>query len=143
MQKASRISRKPDQRGAAMVEGALVLSLFLFLVIGIIDFGQLMFVHQSLTNRAGAGARYAAVRTFDAEAARNVVLYGTANPNDSARPAFGLTAANVNVELQDSNTDYPRVVLTISGYRYHFISPLLARIATGRPITISLPYEQP
>ena len=47
------------RRGAAMVEMALVLPLFLMLVLGIIEFGRAMMIANLVTNAAREGARMA------------------------------------------------------------------------------------
>jgi Flp pilus assembly protein TadG len=50
---------KHARRGAAMVEMALVLPLFLMLILGIIEFGRAMMVANLVTNAAREGARMA------------------------------------------------------------------------------------
>ena len=74
--KTFRLKKKDARRGAAMVEMALVLPVFLMLVMGIIEFGRGMMVSNLVTNAAREGARMAvldgstnaevqtAVRTF-------------------------------------------------------------------------------
>lgn len=52
----SSVSRR---RGAAMVETALVLPVFLLLVLGIIEFGRALMVANMVTNAAREGARMA------------------------------------------------------------------------------------
>lgn len=47
--------------GQALVEFALVLPILLVLLLGVFDFGRLIFMHTSLTNGAREGARLAAV----------------------------------------------------------------------------------
>jgi len=50
-----------DRRGAALVEMALILPVFLMVVLGIIEFGRAMMVSNLLTNAARDGARLAVV----------------------------------------------------------------------------------
>lgn len=50
-------------RGATLVEFALVLPLFMFLVITIMDFGRAYMTYQTMTNAAREGARYAVAPT--------------------------------------------------------------------------------
>ena len=54
---------KTDERtrGQSLVEFALVLPIFLVLILGVFDFGRLIFFHTSMTNGAREGARLAAV----------------------------------------------------------------------------------
>jgi len=56
----NRRTRKGD-RGAAAVEFAIVLPLFLVLVLGTIDFGYFFFVTEVMTNAAREGARAGSV----------------------------------------------------------------------------------
>lgn len=49
------------RRGAAMLEFAIVLPLFLLLLLGIIEMGRVIMLHQVATNAAREGARRAVV----------------------------------------------------------------------------------
>jgi len=49
--------RLKDQKGASLVEFALILPLFLFLIFGIIDFGWYFFVQQTLQYATREGVR--------------------------------------------------------------------------------------
>jgi Flp pilus assembly protein TadG len=53
--------KRRRQRGAAAVEFALVLPVFLLLVLGTIDFGYYFFVSEIVTNAAREGARAGSV----------------------------------------------------------------------------------
>ncbi|MEX2659755.1 MAG: TadE family protein [Acidimicrobiales bacterium] len=62
--RTSRTARRcADERGAAMVEFALVVPLFVFLLLGLIAFGLILALKQSVTQSAEEGAR-AAVGIF-------------------------------------------------------------------------------
>lgn len=54
---------KADRRrcGQALAEFALVLPVFLLLMLGVFDFGRVIFLHTSMTNGAREGARLATV----------------------------------------------------------------------------------
>lgn len=56
-----RTSRVRDERGAAMVEFALVLPIFLALLFGIISYGWMLSYRQSISQAAAEGARVLAV----------------------------------------------------------------------------------
>src|SRR5213080_960762 len=58
--KSSRAS-SDKRRGQAVIESSLILLIFIPVLIGIMDFGQFLYFHQSLSERARAGARYGAV----------------------------------------------------------------------------------
>jgi Flp pilus assembly protein TadG len=53
------------RRGASIVEFALVCGFCLMLLLGVIDFGRILYVNHLLTNAAREGARYAVVHTND------------------------------------------------------------------------------
>ena len=134
--------RRRRQRGQAIVESSLVLIVVLATVVGICDFGQVVFVHQSLTNRARKAVRYGSINYTDLVAVRNIVLYNqTTVPGDGTQGYLGLTAAMVNVSRADQDTNDERIVVTISNYPFHFFSPWIAGAYTGRKITASSPVE--
>jgi Flp pilus assembly protein TadG len=54
-----RLQRNQKRRGAAMVEMALVLPIFVTVVLGIVEFGRAMMVAQMCTNAAREGVRLA------------------------------------------------------------------------------------
>jgi Flp pilus assembly protein TadG len=62
-----RLGRR-DQSGAAMVEFALVVGLFVFVLYGLISFGMILTTKQRITNAAAEGARAAVGQTTAAAA---------------------------------------------------------------------------
>ena len=54
-----------NQKGATAVEFAIVLSLLITLIFGIIEFGLVMFNRQVITNAAREGARYGIIARQD------------------------------------------------------------------------------
>ena len=57
-----------DQSGAAAVEFALVVGLFVFILYGLISFGMILATKQRITNAAAEGARAAVGQTNAADA---------------------------------------------------------------------------
>lgn len=57
----ARRDERRDERGAAAVEFALILPLLMVLVFGIINYGDMLSVRQSVSQAASEGARAAAV----------------------------------------------------------------------------------
>ena len=135
------MQRKPGnrkERGSNLVEGALVLLTFLLLLIGIVDFGQMLYFHQVLVERARTAARYAAVNPTNTTAIQNMAVYNT--PTVSGSPSAvvgGLTTSMVNVQNLGTNSPEARVIVTISGYTINFLSPYIAGTFTNRPIVVS------
>jgi Flp pilus assembly protein TadG len=138
-QKAGRNFR--SERGQGMVETALVLLIFLMLLIGVIDFGQVMFFHQSLVERARAAARYGAIHPTDITGIQNVAVYNTATYSGSPAILGNMTTSMVNVQDLDANTPEARIMVTISGYPIHFISPYIAKTFNNRPVIVSMSAE--
>ena len=131
-----------SRRGQAMVECALILVTFLALLIGTVDFGQVMYFHQGLAMRARIGAQWAAVNAFDATKITNMVVYGVATPTSANSPVIsGLSASNVTATLSNANTTNSIVEVRIENYQFRFFSPWIASAHTNRPIVARMPHE--
>jgi hypothetical protein len=132
------------QRGSAMVETSLVIVVAVVVLVGIMDMGQVLFMRASVGERMRAGLRYGAI-TYDTDKIRNMVLYGTSTPSETARPSFGLTATMVNVTRLDANTPADRLKITISNYPLIFYTPFIAGQIMGPTLygvqTIEAPVE--
>ena len=100
------------RRGAALVEMALVLPIFLMVVLGIVEFGRAMMVSQLVTNAAREGARLAIVggsTNSDVQNAINSFLAESVNVGSgdvtttiTITPASG--NPNPNNQIASSNT---------------------------------------
>ncbi|MEA2827439.1 MAG: hypothetical protein QOF60_350 [Actinomycetota bacterium] len=88
--------RRGDESGAALVEFALVVGLFIFILYGLISFGMILAQKQKITNAAAEAARSAVGETSDASAitvatARVTKLLGapgnyTIGPDPAGKP---------------------------------------------------------
>jgi Flp pilus assembly protein TadG len=85
------------RKGQSLVETSLILGAFLGLLLGMVTIGQTLFVRQTFAERVREAARWGAVNTYDPAAIRNLVQYGTVNPDRGATPFMGLTAPEVVV----------------------------------------------
>ena len=101
-----------NEAGSTMAEFAIVAGVFFMLIIGIIEFGRLLYTHNALTDATRRGARYAIVNPMNAQCVPYVVVYGEANidPSNSCAasgPALisGLTVANVKVAYEGADLD--------------------------------------
>jgi Flp pilus assembly protein TadG len=147
-----------NQTGQALVESAFVLMIFLVMFIGIVDFGQFLYFHQSLSERARAAARYAAVHgtntTVDTTAISNYAVYndpaGTANGATALLPCIASSCtgndgtavqATVTATLSNARTDDARVIVSINDYPYNFFSPFMSKATWFRTVRASVPYE--
>ena len=85
-----------------------MLLVFICLMIGTLDFGQFLYLHQSLTERARAAARYGAVHSYDypGDAIKNFAVYNDpAPPLVSRRLVPNLTTDNITAEIIAEGTD--------------------------------------
>ena len=133
----TRRCRRPRQAGQAMVESALVLLVFLMTLVAVIDFGQLMFTHQMMVERARAGLRYGMINAWDGtgDAIANVILYNKAHPNPTPTVStFGLKRANIVVTRTAGTTADPndvRLKVSIVNYKFKFLTPFIAKSFTN------------
>jgi Flp pilus assembly protein TadG len=137
-----------QQRGASLVEFAIVATVFLTMIFGVIEFGRFFWTHNALRDAARRGARYATVRKNDAagiQAVKYMVVYGNpnANPATATPVAPGLTASNVDVQYQNYNGVLlsSRATVSIINYQFQFAVPLVGGITTMPPYRTSLPGE--
>jgi Flp pilus assembly protein TadG len=148
------IIRRNRQKGGTILEMVLTLVVFLALLIGVFDIGEMFFVHQTLTDRARNAARWGAVNTFDATSIQNLVLYGATVPASGQTPFLGLSTTNVTVTRPAASVGLPedRVIVTVI-YPVTLISVFIGQSANGWSnapvptwnlrIQISVPYEVP
>lgn len=133
--------RRRTSKGNVLVESALLFLIFFSMLIGVFDFGQFLFIHQSLVERVRSAARWGAINNpSDSAAITNMVLYNqAATPPAGTSPYFSLNAGNVFVTTLGSGTDNYRLTLQVSGYSYSIFSLNIAGSYVGPPITVSVP----
>ena len=85
---------KKNQRGAALVEFALVLPLLTFLLLGIFYFGMLLREHQILQNAAREGARFSSLK----QNSGNITAVKAVVTNYLAQERITVNPANVTVD---------------------------------------------
>jgi Flp pilus assembly protein TadG len=133
-----------DSRGSNLVESALVFGAFIFMVIGAFDFGQAVFMHQSMVERVRAAARFASVTpTASDDNIRNLVVYGqTTIPADPSTLGSFCTnaAAGANpVSVTRTATSTPDVnlaVISVSNCSFNLFSPYVGGLFTMQPISV-------
>jgi Flp pilus assembly protein TadG len=140
------------ERGAALVEFALVLPLLLVVIAGIVDFGFLFQRYEVVTNAAREGARLASLPSYNGQTAlirthvRNYVQQGlalsTAGINGTVpNSAAGVNIVNTTLSYVVSGTTYqvPAVTVTVT-YNHSFIllGPMLGLIGGNWGNTISI-----
>ena len=125
------------QSGTALVETALSLTLYTFIVFSLVDFGYVMYMHQTLASRAESAARYGSLNPTDTSGMQNYVLYNASTGSGSG--LFGLTTSNVVATRSGYGTTADRVTVKVTNFRYPMISPGMS--GTGKDISVTMPVE--
>src|SRR5687768_8746070 len=101
---------KKSERGAAVAEFAVACLFFFSVLIGIIEFGRLLYTHNALTDAARRGARYASLHGENAACVRNIVIYGEKHVDADCEPTGpplvnGLTAQGTSIDVAYAGAD--------------------------------------
>ena len=115
------------ERGAALVEFAIGATVFLTAMFAVIECGLLLWTHNALTDAARRGARYAVMHPQGkAGEVQNVVIYGEPSPGADERPLVaGLTPDKVKVNYSGFGVGNGRATVSIEGYDFNFVVPLV------------------
>jgi Flp pilus assembly protein TadG len=151
MQKPISRARRRSSSGNVMIEGAFIFVIFFSMLIGTFDFGQFLFIHQALVERARYALRWGAVNDASTSQIQNMVLYyQSTNPGNGTPGYFNLTSSNVTASKTTDSicmvsdptvypTLYKRMSLQIHDYSYTMLSPFSAGTYNGPNITVAAP----
>ena len=135
-----------SERGAELVEFALVFPLLLLVALGILDCGLLFQRYEVLTNAAREGARVAVLRGYGApDVAERVRQYLTASGLNGT-PTIGDPVSvprDVNgkcISLMSLTVSYPHQYLFLGGIMRYFGSDLASTALTA---TVAMRAEGP
>ena len=117
---------KNTERGSTLVEFSIAATVFLTVMFGVIEFGRALWTHNALTDAARRGARYAVVhKAIEVGDVKNVVVYG--DPAGGTKPLVeNLTTDNVQVNYNGFTLDGGTVQVTITGYEFNFVVPIVS-----------------
>lgn len=135
------LKRRSKNRGSAYVEAAFIFLALFTMLIGAFDFGQFLFVHQAIIERARYAARWGAIYgPTNTTAIQNMVLYYQYNTPAAGTPAYmGLAPANIEVSTAGAGTDNHRLTVRITNYRFSTIAPYLAGSYIARNVDVVVP----
>jgi Flp pilus assembly protein TadG len=102
--------RGRGQRGATFVEAAISLLAFLMIVMGIMEFGRLVWIYDTVSYIAREGTRYASVRGSGAPTPATAADIRQA----VLREAIGLDPGSVNVAVAWTPNNDPTGVVTVT-----------------------------
>lgn len=114
-----------SDRGATLVEFAIVATVFLTAMFSVIEFGRALWLHNALADAARRGARYAIVHpASDSVGVKNVVIYG--NAAGGPKPLVSnLKAANVDVTYSGFGLTGGTATVKITNYQFEFVIPIV------------------
>ena len=137
------------QRGAVLVEMALVTPILIFMTMATAEVSRLFIDHNTLTKAVRNGARHVASNALIgttgvanvgaglAAEARNLVVYG--NVNGSGPPVLpGLTTADVSVSLVAGTTN---IVVSADHGIGGMLGPVLSSFSGGAGINMTFTLE--
>lgn len=133
-----------SQAGQSLVEFALILPMMMLFLMVIFDLGRAAYIYSAIHNAAREGARYGAVRWYDADRTtktREAVERLTAGLNAAA-----LNVSSVFVDLDaavDSNGDGnnsndPDALRVTVSYNFQTATPILAQLLGSGTNSITL-----
>ncbi len=133
--------RARRQAGQSLIESALILTAFMGLIIGMAGIGQLLFVRETLADRARMAARWGALNNYDPAAIRSMVLFGTADTAPGQTAFFGLAPAAVEVSNPGCPGPACRVSVAIPEHGIRSVEPVQTERAEDAtpPAVASLP----
>jgi hypothetical protein len=142
-QKTKAQARKKSQRGAALVETALVFTSALGMIVFIVDMGRILLTQQFISERARVGVRNAVVNNWNATSVQNYVVYGTTSaPDGGGAGYFGLTTSEVNFSsIPDSGIGDARYQVTVSGVPLFTWIPYMAGRYTAPTVIATAPVQ--
>ena len=132
---------KSNEQGATLVEFSIAATVFLVVVFGVIEFGRALWTHNALSDAARRGARYATLHSAtEIEQVRNVVVYG--NAEGTGTPMIpNLTTENVSVDYSNFALNAGTVSVSVTGYEFQFIVPIVGTTITMPNYTTTLTGE--
>ncbi len=137
-----RIKRcKDNERGSTLVEFAIGVTVFVTVMFAVLEFGRALWVHNALSDAARRGARYAVLNNAgSADQVKNIVVYG--NAAGTGQPMLNnLTTANVNVVYNNFGLNDGTVSVSITGYQFQFVIPVIGTTITMPSYTTTLGAE--
>ena len=139
----SKTTRRKNQKGANILESALVLLTVLGMFLFIMDMGRILLIQQFITERARATVRSAVVNNWTAAATQNYLVYNsTTAPGGGGTGFLGLQTSNVTYQtLGTSGTPDYMLQVKVSGVQAVTWIPYISKTYTLAPITAAMPAQ--
>ncbi len=139
---------KHKMKGVTTVEFAIIAALFFTVLLGVIEFGRLLFVWNTLTEATRRGARIAAVCPVNHSAIARIAVFNNATTGGASPILPDLSPANVAVDYLDIGgaptanylaIRYVRVGIT--GYQHNLLIPFFNQLLTAPAHETTIPRE--
>ena len=132
------LRKKNNERGSTLVEFAIGVTVFVTVMFAVLEFGRALWVHNALSDAARRGARYAVLNSAgSSDQVKNIVVYG--NAAGTGQPMLNnLTTANVNVVYNNFGLNDGTVSVSITGYQFQFVIPIIGTTITMPKYTTTL-----
>lgn len=113
--------RKPSQKGSALVESALITLVFLVMILGIVDFGRMVWIYTQVAHGAREASRYAMVRGSATGNAATVAQIQAVVTNSAVLDTANThTAVTFNPDQSSGST-----VSVAVTYTFNFLGPYI------------------
>jgi Flp pilus assembly protein TadG len=128
---------RQDQRGAVLVEMAIVIPILLFMFVGVVDYALILREYQILQNAAREGARISVLKSYEMKtapttAARNQMLADIRARVVDYLAQEQITVAPADVQVnQDATVDLGGVLASASTITVTYTRPVL--VGNGWP----------
>lgn len=119
--------RQLNERGAVATEFALLLPILLTILLGIIEFGMIMYGREIVTNAAREGARAGITQGPPKLTAGQITTI-----SDNYLTATGINPANVTFAAVGAGGASPATLTVTGTYQYFFLVPWIP-VMTGIP----------
>src|SRR5579872_4881900 len=138
-------ARKKNQRGAALMESALVFTAAICMILFIADMGRILLTQQFVSERARVAVRSAVVNNWTAAQVQNYVAYGntTAPGGDTTTPGYlGLLPSQVTFNsIADTGIGDARYQVVITGVPLFTWIPYMAGRYNAPTVTATAPVQ--
>ncbi len=134
---------KKERKGSAILEGALVMSTAMFMIIFVMEMGRFLMIQQWTSERARTVARMAAVNNWDQTAVGNVVCYNSTTAPQGGGPGYmGLVPSEVTyARLGSAGAADDRVQVKIQNVPVLTWLPLISGTYKLPPVVVTVPTQ--
>jgi hypothetical protein len=115
------MKRARKQAGQSLVETSLILAAFMGLLLGMTGVGELLFVRQTLADRAREAARWGALNPYDPAKIRDMVRFGS------------IAASDIEVTNPGCPGIDCRVSVFIPAHGIQAVEPVIERVPEADP----------